>query len=103
MKTNTLMSISESSVLSNPCHYRGSGSRCIGGFLYYPEIDSILMSNGMAEPKPVLLEDLPVPCPACEGKGRILTSQGRELSMFMQTFMRPMIAEMIEEILETKL
>lgn len=97
------MSISASNNLSNPCHYRGGGARCIDGKLYHPEIDNVLAADGFAYPKPVLLEGFPVPCPACEGKGRILTPAGKELFIYCQTFLRPLIFEMVEEAVEGKL
>jgi hypothetical protein len=97
------MSTLASNHLSSPCLYRANGAFCEGGLLYEAKAVDVtdqlnLVSHGL-----ILLEGIPVQCPACEGKSRILTPEGREMLIFLQTFMRKDISEMIEEILEIKL
>jgi hypothetical protein len=57
------------------CLYRADGIQCGSGLLY----DSVTFD-------PVTLEGSAVNCPACEGKGVLLTPAGRELLRFLQLF-----------------
>jgi|SRR5271166_5701293 len=113
------MTTLEFSRLSTPCFYRQAGVMCVNGSLFdakgitdvspHDNRDTNLTGPLLAFEKEqvrheaVAIEGMPVMCPACEGKGRILTPEGREMLVFLQTFMRPSICEMIEEILEMKL
>jgi hypothetical protein len=96
-----------SSQLSNPCFYRSDGAFCEKGILYEAKPSELLRGitkDGKTDVfVPILVEGTPVQCPACEGKGRILTPQGRELFIFCQTYLRPLIYEMVEEAVEDKL
>ena len=53
-------------------------------------------ANGNA----VLIEGTGVYCPACEGKGTILTDRGRNLLEFLMKFARPMLRDIMEELFE---
>jgi hypothetical protein len=57
------------------CLYRTDGIQCGDGILF----DSVTFT-------PMLLEGASIPCPACEGKGVLLTSKGRELLAFLEKF-----------------
>jgi hypothetical protein len=76
--------------LTVKCYYREHGIQCISGKLYHADLT------------PVLLEGTGVYCPACEGKGCILTDKGRDLLMFLQNFGRPVVSDVVEEILEKR-
>jgi hypothetical protein len=52
--------------------------------------------------EPVLLEGVPLQCPACEGKSVLLTSKGRELLAFMDVFGRPFLRDLIDELFEER-
>ncbi len=108
------------SKLVTPCHFRADGVFCNGGLLYYSREEAPapreqlvaeqgcnVTSNGPCAVavyyKPVLLEDGPVSCTACEGKGAILTERGRELMVFFDTFLRPKVYEMCSDYLDDKM
>jgi hypothetical protein len=72
------------------CKYREQDIHCESGLLYH--------INGDA----VLLEGTSVYCPACEGKGAILTDKGRELLEFLMKFGRPLLRDIIDEVFEER-
>jgi len=41
-------------------------------------------------------------CPACEGKGMLLSDKGRELLVFLEVFARPMIRDLVDEAFEER-
>ncbi len=112
-------------ILSSPCFYRANGAICLNGSLFdakevidisprdnhihdinvYGPLRAYEHQEGdeMVRHEAIMIEGTPVLCPACEGRGRILTNDGKEMIAFFQVFLRPMITDMIEEILETKL
>lgn len=57
------------------CLYRTDGIQCHNGRLY----DSV---TGHA----VGLEGLSIDCPACEGKGMLLTHEGRDILALLEKF-----------------
>lgn len=73
--------------LANPCFYRENGIHCESGLLYHT-------TSGEA----VLVEGTNVYCPACEGKRYILTDRGRDLIAFLQTFGKPFLREIMDEL-----
>jgi len=84
--------------LVTPCHYnQGDGIHCYNGMLmrYF-----LPMREDGCIAEPVKLEGLPLQCPACEGKGVILTEHGREMVQFLQTFAYPMLREMVQDIID---
>jgi len=74
------------------CFYRENGLHCESGLLYHSDSDNA-----------ALLEGTMMHCPACEGKGVILTDLAKEFITFLQTQGRPFIYELVTEILEDKL
>jgi hypothetical protein len=48
------------------------------------------------------LDGIPLQCPACEGKGVLLTDKGREVLAFIETFGRPFLRDLIDEIFEER-
>jgi Tryptophan RNA-binding attenuator protein inhibitory protein len=60
------------------CLYRADGIQCYNGRIY----DSVTGH-------PMGLEGFALDCPACEGRGMLLTSAGRELLKFLQAFPVP--------------
>lgn len=79
-----------SSKLVSYCYFRADGVHCQDGFLQY--------TNG----SPVMVEGEPVSCPACEGKGVVLTDEGKDMMLFLETFARPYLREVVEEVLQEK-
>jgi len=90
--------------LVTTCHYYGlEGTHCCQGVLHkYRRPDQGIDTDGVIS-EPVKMEGFPLQCPACEGKGVILTAQGRETILFLQTFAYPMLREMVQDIMEEKL
>ena len=74
--------------LMTKCFYRVDGVQCGSGLLYHADLS------------PVLLEGTSVYCPACEGKGMILTDTGRDFLKFLQKFARPFIRDVVDELFE---
>jgi hypothetical protein len=77
--------------LATKCFYREKGVECESGFLFHSP-------SGEA----VLLEGTGVYCPACDGKGMILTNKGRELLAFLEKFGRPFLRDIMDEISEER-
>jgi len=67
-----------------------NGVQCGSGLLYHTDLS------------PVLLEGTSVYCPACEGKGVILTERGRDLLAFLLNFARPTLRDIVEEVFEER-
>jgi len=91
-----------------PCHYYSQGGyHCVEGHLYrYVHPDHSMDLEGekagvIAEL--VREEGFPIQCPACEGKGVLLTRLGRQTIQFLQTYAYPMLREMVQDIMEEKL
>jgi hypothetical protein len=113
------MPISLSEKLVVKCYYRADNHECVDGRLYNskelspeevpPAVRARVEEMQTTPPtaviyrQPLLLENLPLTCPACEGKGVIPTEQGRELMAFFQTFLRPMIYEICSDYIDDKL
>lgn len=87
--------------LVTPCFFnQGDGIHCFQGHLYRNrKFDGGIDLDGVIA-EPVKLEGLPLQCPACEGKGVILTDHGREMIQFLQTYAYPMLREMVQDILD---
>lgn len=90
--------------LVTTCHYHGQeGTHCCQGFLHKFRLpDQGVDTDGVIS-EPVKMEGFPLQCPACEGKGAILTERGRETMVFLQTYAYPMLREMVQDIMEEKL
>jgi hypothetical protein len=73
------------------CQYRADGIQCGAGLLY----NSVNL-------EPVLLEGTGVYCPACEGRGAILTSKGREFLEFLSKFGRDQLRDIVDELFEER-
>jgi hypothetical protein len=71
------------------CLYRADGLVCGSGMLY----NSVTL-------EPILLEGTSVYCPACEGRGMLITSEGRDILALLEKFGRSQLRDIIEEILE---
>jgi len=90
-----------------PCHYYSRGGfHCFQGHLYkYVHPDHSMDFEGekagvIAEV--VKEEGIPIQCPACEGKGVLLTRLGRETVQFLQTYAYPILRDMVQDIMEEK-
>jgi len=91
--------------LVTTCHYNAQGGfYCFQGHLYkYVNPDRSMDFEGEKVgiiSELVKLDGLPLQCPACEGKGVILTEHGRETVVFLQTFAYPILREMVQDIME---
>lgn len=86
---------------THPCHYRGGGARCVGGFLCLLENGDVTIEGSLV-PKGIAIEGVHVRCSVCDGTGRLLTDDGRNFMIFLKTYLRPMIFEMIEEAIEAR-
>ena len=94
------------SKLVTPCHFRADGVHCIEGYLYYSkEVERGRTSKGEAimTHTAVCVEGEPVTCSACDGKGVILTEQGRDLLAFFDSFLRPKIHETCADYIDDKM
>ncbi len=96
--------LTEHSLIST-CHYSGQdGTHCYQGHLHkYIHPDRSMDYEGEKAgviSEPVKMEGFPLQCPACEGKGVILTERGRETVQFLQTYAYPIIREMVQDIME---
>jgi hypothetical protein len=78
-----------STTLMMKCLYRADGLVCGSGMLY----NSVTL-------EPILLEGTSVYCPACEGRGMLITSEGRDVLALLEKFGRSQLRDIIEEILE---
>lgn len=87
---------SSSEPLTQVCTYREAGAFCSEGFLY--RYDGV----GQYSAVPVKVEDQPLQCPKCEGKGHQLTSAGRQLLLFLNVFARPMLRDLVDELFEER-
>jgi hypothetical protein len=81
--------------LTVKCYYREDGVHCRSGMLY--------SSAGVYEPgDAILIEGTGVYCPACEGRGVILTDKGRDLIEFLMKFARPLLRDVVDEVIEER-
>ncbi len=88
---NTPTSTWESNKLSVACTYRMEGVHCESGFLHNADGSLVYIDRSC------------ITCPACDGKSRVPTEAGKELIVFVETFLRPMLHEMVEEAIEERL
>jgi hypothetical protein len=95
------MNISESKPLCTPCHFRADGVFCIEGVLHYSQPTSHPDPEVVAY-SPVTVEGEPVTCSACDGKGHILTPDGKQQLMFLETFARPLLRDLVDELFEER-
>jgi Tryptophan RNA-binding attenuator protein inhibitory protein len=77
--------------LMHNCQYRANGIQCCSGLLY----NSVTLEQ-------ILLEGASVNCPACEGRGMIMTAQGRETLGFLVKFGKAQIREIVDELFEER-
>jgi hypothetical protein len=93
-----------STKLATFCYYRVDGVFCRDGYLHHvqklenPELQ--LAFDGPFEP--VLLEGQQMPCPACNGLGRVPTDFGKEVLAFIEMFARPLVQKIVEEALQER-
>lgn len=94
------MNISESKPLCSPCYFRADGVFCAEGLLYYsqPQTDN----EEVTVYRPVTVEGEIVTCSACDGKGHILSGDGKQLLMFLETFARPLLRDLVDELFEER-
>lgn len=92
--------------LVTPCFFRADGVMCVDGDLCYSMPASKEVSPGvfqpMDRPPRVTVEGETVTCSVCEGKGVILTPEGKQLLMFLETFARPMMRDLVDELFEER-
>lgn len=72
------------------CYYREQGIRCEGGVLLQTDNEA------------ALVEGTGVYCPACEGKGEILTETGRTFLEFLTKFARPFIHDVMDDLFKER-
>jgi hypothetical protein len=113
------MSTLVSNPFCTPCHFRADGVFCAEGLLYYSQPyeqkDSVVHRSGdirlrleyedhveIAVYNPVTVEGEPVTCSACDGKGHILTAEGKQLLVFMQTAGRSVLRDLVDELFEER-
>lgn len=77
--------------LMTKCCYRERGIHCESGLLY-----ETVSGNA------VLLEGTSVYCPACEGKGMLISRSGRDLLAFLKKFGRSDLRDIVDEALEER-
>jgi hypothetical protein len=95
------MSILESKTpLCTPCFFRADGVFCSDGYLFYSQ--PLPGNPDVVEFPRVMVEGEPVSCSACDGKGHILTPDGKQLLVFMQTFGRPVLRDLVDELFEER-
>ena len=82
--------MTQTEALTIKCYYRMDGVQCGSGLLYHSDLS------------PVLLEGTSVYCPACEGKGVILTERGHDFLAFLLKFARPTLRDIVEEVFEER-
>jgi len=89
--------------LITTCHFmQGDGIHCYQGTLMkFRKFDGDPNLDGVIA-EPVKLEGLPLQCPACDGRGVILTERGRELMVFLGTFARPVLRDLVDELFEER-
>ena len=75
------------------CYFRADGVACFKGELWVSGSDQILGGRMMVEGEPI-------DCPACGGTGCVPTAAGRRIMEFLETFARPMLREIVKEVLE---
>lgn len=103
-----------SNKLVTPCYFRADGVFCGGGHLYFSQPEKELPagsrifavkedSKEAVYYRPILVEDEQVTCTACDGKGVILTECGKELLVFFETFLRPVIYEICSDYIDDKM
>jgi predicted methyltransferase len=86
-----------SSKLASHCHFRADGIFCNEGYLYYSKAEIQEHADGTVESyNRVMVEGEPVTCSVCEGRGMILTDEGREILAFFDIFLRPRVQEVVE-------
>ena len=73
------------------CFYRENGTHCESGLLYWTVDD-----------RAVLLEGTSVYCPACEGKGWIITRAGRDILELLKRFGRSDLRDIVDEMFEDR-
>lgn len=92
------MSILESKTpLCTPCYFRADGVYCSEGVLFYSNPDFKHTNETR-----VMVEGEIVTCSACDGKGHILTPDGKQLLMFLETFARPLLRDLVDELFEER-
>jgi hypothetical protein len=91
------MTTLESKPLCYPCHFRADGVFCVDGYLFFSAVQS-----GDTLYRPVMVEGESVTCSACDGKGYLLTSEGKQLLTFLEKFGRPLLRDLVDEYLEEK-
>ena len=110
------MSTLESKTLCTPCHFRADGVFCADGLLYYsqpsfepehrPGDSRERFEHGdsvqIAVFSPVTVEGEQVTCSACDGKSHILTPDGKQLLVFLETFGRPLLRDLVDELFEER-
>jgi len=79
-----------------------AGVYCLNGFLHkFRRDDHGIDTDGVIS-EPQMLEGVPLQCPACEGKGVLLTGRGRELLTFLDVFARPLLRDLVDELFEER-
>jgi hypothetical protein len=100
--------ISSSESLVSKCFYRGQGVFCVDGYLFHsynfrsdmqPGME--LDANGIGA-KAAQIDGERIQCPACEGKGMLLSDKGRELLVFLEVFARPFLRDLVDELFEER-
>jgi hypothetical protein len=79
------------------CFFRADGVYCHEGYLYYTQPDFKHTNETR-----VMVEGEPVTCSICDGKGHILTPDGRELLIFLEVCARPMLRDLVDELFEER-
>jgi hypothetical protein len=94
---------SSSEPLVSKCFYRGQGVFCVNGTLYHDyNFSSANPVGGEVVKRAAQVGGETLQCPACEGKGMLLTPRGRELLTFLDVFARPLLRDLVDELFEER-
>lgn len=82
------------------CMYRSDAAHCENGELHTNTLGRVTWDNiNFYDAYPVvLLEGLPVKCPACHGQGFILTKSGEQLIEMLWRHLEPRVVAAIHDL-----
>ena|SRR5271168_4302988 len=93
--TTIQMNILESKLVSS-CLFRGDGIHCHEGILWYSN------PGDMQTEYRVMVEGEVVTCSACDGKGYIVSPEGKQILLLLEVAGRSFLRDLVDELFEER-